>query len=258
MAIYAIVTAAGSGTRLGYDMPKACVPVAGIAIVTRTCMALVNSTYDFDAVVVSAPCEHIDTIRCCVDESGLPSVCEVSVVAGGVSRQQSVYLSLQELKNLCERTGRPVSKDDIVLIFDAARCGVPDDVICRVIERLQDARGDGRNDTSCAVVPVLPCVDTLYRVVDNTVIGTLDRSAIYAVQTPQGFFAHHIMSLHSRYASCGENEKTSISDDAQLVMREGGACYTVAGDERNRKITVKNDIVTMENTYFSQANNASV
>jgi 2-C-methyl-D-erythritol 4-phosphate cytidylyltransferase len=113
----------------------------------------------------------------------------------------------------------------VILVHDAARPLVPDEMIGRVIEAL----GEGYD----GAVPALPVADTVKRVDGEVVAETLDRSALVTVQTPQAFVAPVLRS------ALGGGE---ASDCASLVERDGGRVRVVAGDERLLKVTTRADL----------------
>jgi 2-C-methyl-D-erythritol 4-phosphate cytidylyltransferase len=143
------------------------------------------------------------------------------VVAGGATRRESVSLGLAA----CETA-------DLILVHDAARALTPP----VVFERVKSALADGAK----AVVPVLPVADTLKRVDESGwVTETLDRSALYAVQTPQGFQAEVLREAHARVPN-----NVAITDDASMVEWCGIAVTTVTGSSKALKITEPSDVET--------------
>lgn len=248
--IFAVVTAAGSGTRLGYDLPKAFVPIGGKTILHWVCQRIASYGH-FDACIVSLP----DTNRNQADDV-FSQVDGVSIVGvdGGASRQESIYLALEELASRFP----DMTNDDTVLIFDAARCAVPHSVIKRVIDGVQACRADTPPE-HISVIPALPVVDTVYQVSgdgsqllqaegDNaggrplSVSHIVDRSTLVNVQTPQGFCAKAIVDAHRRYRERARDEAQAFGDDAQLIMADGGQCFVVLGDVANMKVTYRDDI----------------
>ena len=222
MRAVAILTAAGSGTRLGHVLPKALVPLAGIPLVVRAAHALASSGV-VRRVVVTAPLEALDEVRAAVgDGPGL------EVVPGGATRQASVAAALARLADEPGET--------VVLVHDAARPLVP----VRVVRRVVGAVALGRT----AVVPVLPVVDTIKRVAgdDGAVAETLDRRELRAVQTPQGFTLDVLRAAHAAAAHRAGDEALAATDDAGLVEAAGGRVWVVEGHEDAMKITTPRDL----------------
>lgn len=208
-----IIAAAGSGSRLGADIPKAFVLLDGISLLTRS--ALVMSTVA-DVIVVAAPHDHLPLASELLSEVDA----EIHIVEGGASRQESVALALQ---------GIPEDVD-VVLVHDAARALVPIEVCSRVIDSVRSGNP--------AVIPVLPVVDTINRVDANgVVVDTVNRDNLRRVQTPQGFTRDALIRAHQ--------DATHIAtDDAGLLATLGIPVVTVAGDERAIKITTQADLET--------------
>ncbi|MCT2138779.1 IspD/TarI family cytidylyltransferase, partial [Dietzia cinnamea] len=116
---------------------------------------------------------------------------------------------------------------DVLLVHDAARCLTPPDAIRRVVTAVRGG--------AVAVVPVLPVVDTVKQVdADGYVVGTPDRAALRAVQTPQGFAPDVLLAA---YDAAGD----VTTDDAGLVERTGDRVATVPGDPLAFKITTADD-----------------
>jgi 2-C-methyl-D-erythritol 4-phosphate cytidylyltransferase len=114
----------------------------------------------------------------------------------------------------------------VVVVHDAARPLVSDDVIGRVIAAL----GDGYD----GAVPALPVADTLKRVDGDRIVETVDRSSLVAVQTPQAFVAPVLRA-------CVESPRAA-TDCASLLEESGGRVRIVHGDERLLKVTTRTDL----------------
>ena len=225
MRTAAILTAAGSGSRLGHTLPKALVPLDGLSLVAHAARRLAGSGV-VDLLVVTAPAAHLEDVRAAVgdevdaaggpaagDDAGVPThagrgpvpaVCTV----GGPSRQASVAAALAVLP----------PDVDVVLVHDAARALAPGSLVRRVVDAVRAGHP--------AVVPATAVMDTIAEVASaptgapgdlRTVIGTPDRSVLRAVQTPQGF-------------------------DRAVLDRAHAAAAHRAGDERAVKITSPRDL----------------
>ena len=212
----AVLTAAGSGSRLGCEVPKALVELSGRPLVWWAARGL--RAGGVGTIVVTAPAASLDEFR-----AGIADIGGVEVVAGSDrSRQASVALGLAALGQRNE--------GDVVLVHDAARPLTPAQVTARVIDAVRAGAG--------AVIPVLPVTDTL-KLVDasGVVTGTPRRAEMVAVQTPQGFRWDVLMRAHEAGASLGADEAVAATDDAGLVEAIGAVVHTVAGDERSLKVT---------------------
>ena len=212
----AVLTAAGSGSRLGCEVPKALVDLSGRPLVWWAARGL--RAGGVGTIVVTAPAASLDEFR-----AGIADIGGVEVVAGSDrSRQASVALGLAALGQRNE--------GDVVLVHDAARPLTPAQVTARVIDAVRAG--------ASAVIPVLPVTDTLKSVdASGVVTGTPRRADMVAVQTPQGFRWDVLMRAHEAGASLGADEAVAATDDAGLVEAIGAVVHTVAGDERSLKVT---------------------
>jgi 2-C-methyl-D-erythritol 4-phosphate cytidylyltransferase len=214
VSVWAVLAAAGSGERLGADRPKAFVRLGNRVLLAESLERLDASAW-VDAIVVAAPPGWEEPAILLAEELGCSKVS--ACVAGGATRGESVRLAVAE-----------VSDDaGAVLVHDAARPLVVDDVIGRVLAALNEG-WDG-------AVPVLPVADTVKRVDGDRVVETLDRSELRVVQTPQAFIASVL-----REALAGD--VSSVSDCSSLVEARGGRVKAVAGDERLLKVTEVSDL----------------
>jgi 2-C-methyl-D-erythritol 4-phosphate cytidylyltransferase len=214
VTVGALVPAAGSGVRLGPGAPKALRLLAGEPLLLHAVRGLRQAT-DVGPVVVAAPADEVEAVR------ALLRTLDVVVVAGGAERQDSVRAALSALP----------ADVDLVLVHDAARCLTPVAVVERVVAALRDG--------AAAVVPVLPVADTVKQVDGERVVATVDRSALRAVQTPQGF-RRDVLELAHR--STGPVR----TDDAGLVEAAGGTVTTVAGADEAFKVTRPLDLLLAE------------
>ena len=218
MSVWAVLAAAGLGERLGSDRPKAFARLGGRPLLAESLERLEASSW-IEFIVIAAPAEWEEPAILLAEELGAGKVS--SVVTGGASRSESVREALAEVA------------DDaaVVLVHDAARPLLPDDVIERVLAPLSEG-WDG-------VVPGLPLSDTVKRVEGDRVVETLPRGALVAVQTPQAFIASVL-----REALAGDISQAS--DCASLVEARGGRVKVVEGDSRLLKVTSPEDLATVE------------
>ncbi len=223
MTLAAVITAAGSGSRLGRDLPKALVPIDGIPMVRWAASSVATVT---DRIVVTAPADVVDAFAAAL--SGVAA--QVRVVAGGIRRQDSVAAGLAELADLAD--------DDTVLIHDAARPFMPVAVFGRLVDAIEN------HD---AAIPVLPVVDTIVSGVGGD-ITYLDRPRLGAVQTPQAFRIGPLRDAHARAAHDG----LEATDDASLALHYGYRLTTVEGDPLGRKITFPEDLEAFERRLSSR------
>ena len=211
--VWAVLVAAGRGERLGEDRPKAFVRLGHLPLLAEPLRRLDRSDW-VDAVVVVAPPEWEEPAILLAEEIGASKV--TACVTGAGTRTGSVRAGAAEVPD----------EAAVVLVHDAARPVLPDEVLERVVTAL----GDGFD----GAVPALPLADTVKRVGGDVVVETLVRDELVAVQTPQAFVAPVL-----RAALAAEEDGP---DCASLVERHGGRVRVVAGDERLLKVTTRSDL----------------
>jgi 2-C-methyl-D-erythritol 4-phosphate cytidylyltransferase len=217
MSVWAVVVAAGRGERLGLDRPKAFANLQDRPLLAESLERLEASDW-IDAIVVAAPPGWEEPVILLAEELGCGKV--VESVTGGETRASSVRIAL----------GKVSDDAAVVLVHDAARPIVPEEVI----ERLLTALNEGWD----GAIPVLPLPDTVKRVEGDHVVETLDREGIVLAQTPQAFVATAL-----REAAAGTGEAT---DCAALVEVRGGRVKAVPGDARLVKVTEPGDLELVE------------
>ena len=214
MSVWAILVAAGRGDRLGLDQPKAFAKLGEDPLLAEPLRRLDDCEW-VDAIVVVAPPGWEEPAILLAEELGCGKVS--ACVPGGETRADSVRAGLAE-----------VPEDAlVVLVHDAARPLLPEEVVERVLAPLSEG-WDG-------AVPGLPVADTLKRVDgDGAVAETVARDGLWAVQTPQAFVAETL-----RAAAAGGGDAT---DCAGLVEARGGRVKVVEGDPRLLKVTTADDL----------------
>jgi 2-C-methyl-D-erythritol 4-phosphate cytidylyltransferase len=228
-----VLTAAGSGTRLGLPGPKALVELAGVPLVLHAARRLAASGV-VASIVVTAPPGRVAGFRALLAGPVRPGLgVPVTVVEGAASRQGSVAAGLAALP----------PEVDVVLVHDAARALASPDLV-RAVERA--VRSGHR-----AVVPGLPVADTIKQVgaaVDGAapVLATVDRAGMRAVQTPQGFDRALLDAAHAAGAHRAGDEATAATDDGALVEALGEQVWVVPGEESAMKITTTRDLAVAE------------
>jgi 2-C-methyl-D-erythritol 4-phosphate cytidylyltransferase/2-C-methyl-D-erythritol 2,4-cyclodiphosphate synthase len=241
-AAWAVVVAAGEGRRmragaLAEAPRKPFLELSGRAILLRTLDAVAACKLVERTVVAVAPDDVVAAEELIAPERERLRV--AAVVAGGARRQETVRLAL----------GSVPEDIEIVAVHDGVRPFVTADVFSRAI---QAAR---RTGAACVSLPVK---ETLKRVADEGVEGddrspaisaTLDRSGLWAAQTPQAFRARDLRRLLDEAAQDG----TRVTDDAQLFDQQGLAVEAVRGDARNIKITTPEDLALAEAMFAGGA-----
>ena len=211
-AFAAVVVAAGKGLRAGQPLPKQFAMWRGKPVLRHSVEALLAS--GADPLVVAIP-ENGEAAA----KQALEGLTGYELVTGGATRQQSVARALSA-----------IGSADRVLIHDAARPDLPETVIARLLDALDDAPG---------AIPVLPVVDSLSRDENGLMVGTARREELRRVQTPQAFRFADIRGAHATW----EGDPVA-GDDAQVLRAAGGDVAHVAGDERLAKLTFAEDFMT--------------
>jgi 2-C-methyl-D-erythritol 4-phosphate cytidylyltransferase len=215
VSVWAVLAAAGSGERLGADRPKAFVRLGDQPLLAESLERLDASTW-IDAIVVAAPPGWEEPTILLAEELGCSKVS--SCVTGGETRAESVKRGLDEVPD----------EAAVVLVHDAARPYVDDEVIERVLAALREG-WDG-------AVPALPVSDTVKRVEGERIVETLKRAELRAVQTPQAFVANVLRDAYEH------GDLATATDCASLVEARGGRVKIVPGDQRLAKITDAADL----------------
>jgi 2-C-methyl-D-erythritol 4-phosphate cytidylyltransferase len=216
--VWAVLAAAGRGERLGSDRPKAFARLAGRPLLAESLERLEGSDW-IERIVIAAPPGWEEPSILVAEEIAATKV--YSAITGGETRSESVRLALDEVPE----------EVAVVLVHDAARPLVPEDVIERVLAPL----GEGWD----GAVPALPLADTIKRVEGDRVVETLARGEHVAVQTPQAFVANVL-----RQALAGD--VSGATDCSSLVEARGGRVKAVAGDPRLLKVTDVDDLALVE------------
>lgn len=226
LSVCAILAAAGIGTRLREgteELAKQFLELAGKPIYQWPLLVLSRKP-EIDRIVVVTLAEMVSKIACQVADLGLSG--KVSVIAGGVTRQESVRLGLEALARLDPAP-------DIVLVHDAARPFLTSEIVDATISA---ARAHG------ACTACVPASDTIKRVEDDLVVETLDRESLVLVQTPQAARFDWLMAAHEKAVAQG----LATTDDAALLEAAGYPVAVVAGSPSNLKITERHDLAVAE------------
>ena len=203
----AIIAGAGSGHRLGADLPKALVKLLDKTLVEHAVNALAPVA---QLIVVTAPAGFEDQFKKLLGD-------QVTVITGGVLRSDSIRIALAAIGNEYE----------FVLVHDAARAIASTQLAKDIVAQLE--KGEQ------AVIPALDVVDTIKEVDANAYVrNTPERVNLRAVQTPQGFSKSVLAHAHQ--------SAEDATDDAALVEAIGVKVKVIAGEEQALKITNKSDL----------------
>lgn len=226
----AVIAAAGSGERLGADVPKALVEIAGRPMIGWSLDAFTDAE-SVDAVVVAAPAGFEGRVG-----EALPEGMAVEVVAGGPTRAESVQAALA------------AAEGDVVAVHDAARPLVTAELIDALVAKLS-----GRPDAA-GVIAAAAITDTVKRAREprpatggvgrggSTVAATESREHLWAAQTPQVFRAD---ALRGAFAADPERV-AAATDEAMLVEAAGGEVLIHPAPASNLKVTTPSDLEIAE------------
>lgn len=228
---WAVLPAAGIGSRMGGDLPKQYIEVAGATIFEHSLRALLACP-QLGAVVVAL---HPQDSRAA--ELQLLDDARVQRVVGGDQRSDSVLAGLEAL-------AQRAAADDWVLVHDAARPCLQLEDSQRLIARVTDNGIGG--------ILAEPVVDTLKRAgADGLVAATLDRKSLWRAQTPQMFRLGELREALEQAAGQG----LAVTDEASAMEMAGYPVQLVAGSPRNLKVTVPADLQLA--TWYLQAQEGS-
>jgi 2-C-methyl-D-erythritol 4-phosphate cytidylyltransferase len=204
----ALVVAAGRGERLGTPVPKAFANLAGRPMVEWSLAAL-HAVSAVTEIVVALP-------------TGVAAPAGTIGVPGGSQRSHSVRAALAA-----------AAHDDVVLVHDAARPLVTPELVSACLDALRDAH---------AAIAATPVTDTIKECAEGRVVRTLDRSRLWAVQTPQVFRRAALeQALAQDDAVVG-----AATDDASLIEAMGGTVRIVPAPPENLKVTTALDLRVAE------------
>lgn len=219
MHTIAVILAGGSGRRFGADRPKQFLELEGQTLLARSLSAFEGSPLVDEICLVLHP-DWLEEGRREVEKGGFQKVRHI--VSGGSERYESSVNALD-----CYPDG-----EGYILFHDAVRPLVSGEVIARVVEAL---------DTHAAVGVMVPCVDTVVVHEAGTLQSVPVRSTLGCMQTPQGF---HLPTIREAYRRALQDPAFASTDDCGVVHRylPDVAIHLVRGEERNRKLTYKDDL----------------
>jgi 2-C-methyl-D-erythritol 4-phosphate cytidylyltransferase len=220
LKVYALIPAGGKGTRSGFSAPKQYLKFQGKELLVYT-LEVFQYNELVDEIIVSAEPAYLMLYSKLVKDYGLSKL--KNVVEGGEERQDSVYSALKGIK---------ANDDDLIIVHDAARPLLPQEVLSNAINTAKD-KGNA-----------LVCIrarDTLLKG-EQTVKEYVNRKEIYYVQTPQ-IFTYKILKKAMKKAY----EKNFIgTDESMLVKKLGVEINIVEGSMFNFKVTTMTDVEMFE------------
>jgi 2-C-methyl-D-erythritol 4-phosphate cytidylyltransferase len=219
--VFGVITAAGAGLRLHEEIPKLEIEILGKPLVLYALEAFQHASCIESLILVVPPGRlgawPVSRLR----DAGIEKA--VAVVAGGSTRQESVYLALGEIPD----------DDGTVVVHDGARPLVTPEMIEAACSAALDRE---------ALITAVPLTDTVKQVEGGRVVHTPDREKLVAVQTPQAFSLKLLREAHER----ARQERFQGTDDASLVERLGKTVAVIEGSRENIKVTYTGDLVLAE------------
>ena len=217
MKVFALIVAAGRGSRAGPGTPKQYRELAGEPVL-RHCLRAFSMHPGIESILSVIHTDDRDAYE--QASQGLPKL--TTPVTGGDTRQASVLCGLEAMEK---------AAPDLVLIHDGARPFVSARLIDDTIKALETHRG---------AMPGLPVADTLRHSQDGLAGETVSREGLWRAQTPQGF---HYPSILAAHRAARDSGNISYTDDVAIASAAGIDVVLVQGDEDNFKITSAEDLM---------------
>lgn len=219
MNIYAVIPAAGAGSRAGFEKNKILQKMGGASVLWRTVSAFAQN-------------ENIAGIAVCANKNERAEIgrelcgfAKVLYADGGSTRTESVKNALEVLAAL-------PCPPDYVLIHDAARPFVSQKIIDDCVKTVR-AHG--------SAVCALPCTDTLVHAQNGIITGSYDRETAFTLQTPQGFGFGELLAAYRKITPAD-----SFTDDSGVYAKYVAPPFLFMGEKRNIKLTFREDFAMNE------------
>lgn len=226
--VSAIIVAAGRSTRMGGDTGKQFIFIDGVPVIVRTLKGF-ELAGGIREIVIAARQEDIPQMYALIQEYEITKVTQI--VTGGETRQESVFRAIAHADE----------RADFLAIHDGARPLIRPQEIEQVVEAAVE------HGAAALGVPVK---DTIKRIDENgRILETPERSALWAVQTPQVFSR----ALYLRAAEQAGSEAANLTDDCQLIEQTGEPVFLVRGAYSNLKITTPEDVLAAEGILKASA-----
>lgn len=217
----ALLTAAGSGTRMHSEIPKQFMHINNKPVILYT-MEAFQKNISIDAIIVVTLESWKEVIWAYAKEYGITKL--KWVVAGGETGQESIYKGLIALKEEC-------SSQDVVMIHDGNRPMISDEIIEDSLSVFREKGG---------AIAAIPCIEAIYKSKDGESSKTsLDRQEMYRTQTPHTYTLEKLLWAHEQ-AKIRNIENTTAT--CVLMSELGEEVFFSNGSEKNLKLTSKDDI----------------
>ncbi|WML41920.1 2-C-methyl-D-erythritol 4-phosphate cytidylyltransferase [Neobacillus sp. OS1-2] len=220
MTYQVILPAAGQGKRMGAGRNKLLLELNGVPVLIHT-LRVFDEDEECSGIILAIHPQDEREFKALLKKYHIKKV--MKLVPGGKERQYSIFNAL-----------KTVSTNGIILVHDAARPFIRKEQIHRLTETTEE--------TGAAIIGV-PAKDTMKKVQEGLIVETVERSSLWAVQTPQAF---RISLLQEAYEKADKDHFLG-TDDASLVERLNVPVAMVEGDYDNIKLT------TPEDLYFAEA-----
>ena len=217
----ALLTAAGTGTRMHLELPKQFLHINGRPVIVHTMEAFQRHP-QVDAIIVVTLEAWIDTVRAYAKEFAISKLRWVTT--GGKTGQESILRGLDELKKCCDPS-------DVVMVHDGNRPFVSEEIIS---DSLATYRQHG------SAVAAMPCVEAIFRSADG--IGSSDsipREELFRTQTPHTYSLEKLLWAHGQAA---ERHITNTAATCVLMNMLGEKIYFSRGSDKNLKLTTQDDL----------------
>jgi 4-diphosphocytidyl-2-methyl-D-erithritol synthase len=225
--ITALLTAAGTGSRMKQDIPKQFMHVKNKPLIVYTMEAFQNHPA-IDAIVVVTLPSWVDVVTAYAKQYGITKL--QAIVPGGSTGQESIFNGLSKIRELGS------TDDDVVMIHDGNRCLVSSEIIS---DNIAEFHANG------SAVAAIPCVEAVFRSDDNGVSSTVSipREQLFRTQTPHSYTLGKLMWAHEQAKTKGINDTAA---SCVLMHELGETVYFSAGSEQNLKITTMDDLYIFE------------
>jgi 2-C-methyl-D-erythritol 4-phosphate cytidylyltransferase len=219
MKKYAVIVAAGSGTRMGKEIPKQFLSIAEKPILYHTLETFLSAYNDMHIILVLASrfMQWGEEIA-----AGFPEPRRISLVEGGNTRFQSVKKGLTLVK-----------EHSVVFVHDGVRCLITGHLIHRCFEQAI-LKG--------SAIPAVAATETV-RIVEGDYPKMINRNLVRMVQTPQTFLSPLLLKAYET------EEQDSFTDEAAVVEASGEKIYLIEGEYTNIKITRPQDLAIAEQIF---------
>jgi len=230
--VVALLTAAGTGTRMGQDIPKQFMHVDNKPLIIHTMEAFQNHP-GIDAIMVVTLPAWIAVLQAYASQFNISKL--KWVIPGGATGQESIHNGLMALS-------KELQLDDVVMIHDGNRCLVSSEIISNSLAVFH---------TYGSAVAAIPCVEAVFRSNDDGLSSTISipREQLFRTQTPHTYTLKKLLWAHE------EAEKKGIINTAAsctLMQMLGETVYFSKGSETNLKITTVDDMMIFEALLHTQ------